>query len=225
MAFFFQKCRSPKFPIPPTLRPLIRGSSELDVKGKNGAFCDYSIPREKRNFPVRAAAQRGEIKKKGGGGGEVARLFQKEKRHFSRLRGCFAKGEEGPRGMPGRAPAASLRAGLGQRHRGGPPLCPALPCPAGGYSRECCSRGGGAAFRDWGGSRGAERCLLPCRGPPLRWHRSRHRAGTTERSPGPSPPLGAEPGAARRGPPVPIFFPTPRSPLFFFFCFDPPAPP
>lgn len=100
----------------------------MDVKGKNGAFCDYSIPREKRNFPVRAAAQRGEIKKKGGGGGEVARLFQKEKRHFSRLRGCFAKGEEGPRGMPGRAPAASLRAGLGQRHRGGPPLCPALPC-------------------------------------------------------------------------------------------------
>lgn len=191
----------------------------MDVKGKNGAFCDYSIPREKRNFPVRAAAQRGEIKKKGGGGGEVARLFQKEKRHFSRLRGCFAKGEEGPRGMPGRAPAASLRAGLGQRHRGGPPLCPALPCPAlpGGTAASAAAAAAEPLFGTGAGVAGPSGVSYPAAvrrfagiAPGTAPGRPSARRGRPHRSE-PSP---GQRGGVRR---CRFFSPPPAAPSFFFF--------
>lgn len=102
----------------------------MDVKGKNGAFCDYSIPREKRNFPVRAAAQRGEIKKKGGWGGGGSSAFSKRKAALLPATGLLREGRGGaPRDARTRSRGfAPCRPGAATPRRSPALPCPALPC-------------------------------------------------------------------------------------------------
>lgn len=218
MAFFFQKCRSPKFPIPPTLRPLIRGSSELDVKGKNGAFCDYSIPREKRNFPVRAAAQRGEIKKKGGWGGGGSSAFSKRKAALLPATGLLREGRGGaPRDARTRSRGfAPCRPGAATPRRS-----PALPCPAlpGGTAASAAAAAAEPLFGTGAGVAGPSGVSYPAAvrrfagiAPGTAPGRPSARRGRPHRSE-PSP---GQRGGVRR---CRFFSPPPAAPSFFFFLF------